>query len=340
MELQLTIQQKNKGKIVILASVRQHEVITFAEWQQKPMNDSHKIEVLEINCPKALEETSDNIDSSHGSTEPQTNCRQAFTPNDYESKLIDLEPVSVEYDLIWNPVENPSANALPMEDLVACGRKIASVRDRTRSEVLKGCRNRFYAGGVSRNTVREPISLNLLRRVERSLHRHRAERFCRVRSRKEQDPRYTQLQSSAFLAFVHRSQVSDIMDIEGFIPARDYTHRDPISKLELGCIDDIVFLTSAQLEPIYSAGANTAGTGLISSNDKSVDIFQILVVGKRAWTGASLDDPKHLDLDFRTKGLNAPGRMNYQLVATYRDRVFIQNHNWITVIETGVVHRQ
>lgn len=337
MELFVYPKEIERAKNTILQSVKQHKTLDIATARETSKLGKQKIEVLDISRPSDKPERN----MTRHSHQALTKRAPPFTPNDYQSKSLALDETNVECAIASDYSSTPPIHTLSEEDLLQCGEEIALERDKNRLSILNTCSNRFYAGGVSRNTVCKPIDVNLLRQMERSLNRNRAERFCSELSQNNRESKILQLRPPAFLAFVHPDQETDIKGLAGFIPTTQYVHRDPISEIEIGCFDDFIFLTTPVIQPIDSEGANVAHTGLLSTDGKRVDVFQMIVTGKRAWTGASLDDPESIDLkvkETRTAGFSQ-SKSNDKLVVTYWDGVYIQNHSWLSIVETGIQSR-
>lgn len=216
------------------------------------------------------------------------------------------------------------------------GERIGLVREMVRYGVLKGCSNKFYAGGTSRASVDKTVSKALLRKITRSLTGNGARMVTSVLAA---SPNYaTSPIEAAFLVFCHTDMEHDIRELEGFKHVSEYGSRKPVHEDELGSCDRYRFIVSRHLTPMPSAGAAVGATGLISSDDANIDVYPLIVVAKDAWADLALRggdsfDPTHIPVGQKTKD-DPHGQRGY-VGAIFWDAAFIQNDGHMAVAECG-----
>jgi len=216
-----------------------------------------------------------------------------------------------------------------------CGQRMGLVREKIRYGALKACTNVSYAGGTTRATVDETISLNLLRSTTRTLIGNRCDLITQILSA---SPNYSTTPIEAgFLVFCHSDMEHDIRELPGFTPCAEYGHMKPMHPLELGAADRYRFIISPELSAITDAGLAVGATGLKTSGTK-VDVYPVIVVADDAWgdvalRGASSFQPHHLPHTMRSK--DDPLNQRGYIGCKFWSAVFIQNDGWMAVLECG-----
>lgn len=256
---------------------------------------------------------------------------------------LDCQDITVqikEYAAIYyytNFVEDMYEDDVPAAQKEVLGQRMGLVREMIRYGTLKGCTNKFYAGGNSRSTVDGKISLAMLRKVSRSLKGNRAEFITSVLSA---GPAYnTTSVEASFLVFVHTDAENDIRNIEGFKEVAVYAQRKPVHNLEIGSADNYRFIISPELSSIANAGAAVGSTGLYSTGGSFIDIYPFIVVAKDAWGDVALKgsrsfDYSHLKPSQKDKS-DILGQRGY-VGAKFYSAMFMQNDGWAAVAECGV----
>ncbi len=234
-------------------------------------------------------------------------------------------------------VEDMYEDDIPKAQKEVLGQRMGLVREMIRYGTLKGCTNKFYAGGSSRSTVDNKITLNMLRKVSRSLKGNRADFVTSVLAA---GPAYnTTPVEAAFLVFVHTDAENDIREISGFKEVSTYANRKPVHAMEIGSADNYRFIISPELSSIANSGALASGTGLYSTGGTYVDIYPFIVVAKDAWGDVALKGSRSFDYSHLTPSQKDKsdilGQRGYCGVKFY-SAMFIQNDGWCAVVEAGV----
>lgn len=219
---------------------------------------------------------------------------------------------------------------------VQTGERMGLVRELIRYGALKGSTNKFYAGGTTRLTVDEAISIGNLRNVTRSIMGNEGKLITKIL---DASPKYnTAPVEAAYIVFCHSDCENDIRELPGFKETSEYGSRKVMHTMELGSTDRYRFIISPQLSPITNAGATAAGTGLVTSGTL-VDIYPMIVVAEDAWGDVALRgtdsfDPTHIPASQKDK--NDPLGQRGYIGSKFYSASFVQNDGWMAVIECGV----
>lgn len=168
--------------------------------------------------------------------------------------------------------------ALLRELMNLLGDSAALTVETLRFNVLKSGTNVFYANGAARNAVNTPITLDLQRRITRSLKRQNAPMITSVI---KSSPAYnTQPIEASFIALVHPDVENDIRDMDGFISTKHYASVTPFAG-ELGSVEDVRYIRSTVIEPWPNAGG--AAGDMISTTGTAADVYPILYMARDAF---------------------------------------------------------
>lgn len=139
----------------------------------------------------------------------------------------------------------------------------------------KGGTGVSYANGAARTSVNTPISLNKQRAVVRTLRANKAKKITRVLSG---SPDYgTYPVEAAYVAVGHTHLEHDIRGMPGFTPVAEYGSMKPICPEEIGAVEDVRYVLSADLAPFTDAGG-TAGS-MVSTTGTSADVYPLIFMG-------------------------------------------------------------
>lgn len=228
---------------------------------------------------------------------------------------------------------------IPDEMKIQTGERMGLVREMIRYGALKGCTNKFYAGGTTRATVDEVISLNLLRKITRSILGNRGKLITRILSGSADFN--TSPVEAAMLVFVHTDAENDIRNLEGFKEVAAYGQRKPVHEMELGSVDRYRFIVSPELSSIPDAGAAIAGTSNYSTTGTNADIYPFVVVAQDAFGDVALRgmrsfEPMHIPHGQKDKS-DPLGQRGY-IGSIFWSAMFVQNDGWMAVAECAVTN--
>lgn len=216
------------------------------------------------------------------------------------------------------------------------GQRMGLVREMIRYGALKGCTNKFYAGGTSRVTVDETVGLSLLRKITRNLLGNRAELITTILSA---SPNYaTKPVEAGFIVYGSSDMEHDFREIPGFTPCAEYGQRQPLHELELGSADRYRFIVSPELNSIPDSGAAVGATNLYSTTGSNIDVYPLIVVADEAWGDVALRGRESFDVTHLPHGMKDKsdplGQRGY-ICAHFRSASFVQNDGWMAVAECG-----
>lgn len=269
---------------------------------------------------------------AHELTEGVTPSADTLVPQDIQ---VTIKQYGCLYQLTDQTVDTYEDD-VPAEMKKQCGERIALVREMIRYGVLKACTNVFYAGGgATRAAVNAKISLNLLRKISRNLQANHAKRITGILAPSVMIA--TKPVEAAYLVFVSTDAEADVRDLPGFTHVSAYGSRKPVHSQEIGSCENFRFITSAELAPYPSAGANVGNSGLMGTG--RVDVYPFIVVGEDAWgqlalRGGDSIDPTYIPPGVKDKS-DPLGQRGYVGAKFYMACTML-NEGWMAVAEAGV----
>lgn len=271
--------------------------------------------------------------AGHQTSEGVTPDADTLTPQDI---TVNLNQYSCLY-MYTDKVASLYEDNVPDEMKTQTGERMGLVREMIRYGALKGCTNVFYAGGTSRATTDEAVSLGVLRKVSRSLLGNRGSMVTKILSA---SPNYnTAPIEASFLVFCHTDCENDIRELPGFISTAEYGQRKVMHELELGAVDRYRFIVSPELSSIADAGAAVGSTGLKSTSASNIDVYPMIIVAEDAWGDVALrgmDSFKVTHIPHSQTDKNDPLGQRGYVGAIFWSAAFVQNDGWMAVLEAGV----
>jgi N4-gp56 family major capsid protein len=270
--------------------------------------------------------------SNHLVTEGVTPTAEVIT---YQDVAVSLSQYACLYSYT-DKAADLYEDDIPGDQKVMVGERMGLVREMIRFGSMKACTNAFYAGGTSRSTVDERISLNLLRKVAAGLLANHTKPKTRILAA---GPDYdTSAVEAGFLVFVHTDCESDIRDLPGFIPADKYASKQRVNPNEIGSVERYRFIVSPELSAYADSGAAIGTTGLYSTTGTSLDVYPFIVVGEEACFDVALSGEDALDvihLPHTMESKEDPLKQRGYVGAKFWSAVLVPNNGWMAVIEAG-----
>lgn len=222
-----------------------------------------------------------------------------------------------------------------MKSLLA--KRMGLVQEMIRYGSMKAATNVLYAGGTTRVTVDEAISLPVLRRAARTLLNNHAGKKSKIIAA---GPDYdTSAIEEAYLVFVHTDGAADVRDLPGFVPVSKYAGFKPISPKEIGSCEEFRFVLSPELASYADAGAAIGATGLFSTTGANIDVYPFVICGEDAVFDVALKGADSFNLSViphTQKDKNdILGQRGY-VGASFWSAVLVANNGWMAVVEAGV----
>ena len=301
----------------------QSDTVSFRRWLPKGGSTTNSTTINTISVDA----------TAHLQQEGVTPEADTITPQDISVQLNQYSCMYMYTDKTADLYEDK----IPDEMKIQCGERMAVVREMIRYGTLKGATNKYYAGGTTRGTVDETISLNILRNVSRGLSGNYAEMVTRVLS-PSQDFNTTAIEAG-YIVFAHTDAEHDIRELPGYIPLASYGQRKPIHPLELGSVERYRFILSPLLAPIIDSGAALGSTGLESTGNSLIDVYPFIVVAEDAWGDVALRGMRSFKINHlphNQPDKSDPGGQRGYLHASFWSAMFMQNDGWAAVIEAGV----
>jgi N4-gp56 family major capsid protein len=233
-------------------------------------------------------------------------------------------------DLHEDPVLNDAATQ--------AGENIGRTIEALNYSVVRAGTSVFYANGTSRTAVNTPITLNKLRAAVRYLMAQKAMKITKILSGSSKFA--TVPVEAAYVAVCHTDCVADIRNLAGFTPVANYGSMEPISEYEVGVVEDVRIIASADLTAIADAGGAKLGASgtMISTSGTSADIYPIIIFGQDAWGHVALRGqgavaPSIIPVQTKTKD-DPLGQRGYVGWKTWWAGLIL-NQTWMTRIEVG-----
>ncbi len=270
--------------------------------------------------------------SNQQTSEGVTPTADTLTATDVTATLVQYGVLYAVTDVATDLYEDD----IPAEMKKQTGERVGLIREMVRYGALKAATNAFYAGGTSRATVDETLSLNLLRKVTKSLLANHAKQITSILAPSANFA--TAPVEAGFLVFCHTDMEPAIRNLPGFKHVAEYGQRKTISEFEIGSVERFRFILSPELAPYIDSGAAVGATGLYSTGASNIDVYPCIVVGEDAWGQVALRGANSLDVTWLppgTKDKNDPlGQRGYIGAKTYLTALML-NQGWAAVVEAG-----
>jgi N4-gp56 family major capsid protein len=182
-----------------------------------------------------------------------------------------VEITDVISDLAEDPVLADAA--------MLCGEQAGATVEQVIYGAVKAGTNVQYANGTTRGAVNTPMTLVVQRKITKFLKAQKAKKITSILSA---SPGYaTRAVEAAYIAVAHTDCETDIRGMAGFIPVASYGTRQPVCDEEVGSVDDVRYVLSADLAPYPDAGG---AKGLMqSTSGTNADVYPLIVFGKEAY---------------------------------------------------------
>lgn len=183
-----------------------------------------------------------------------------------------------DYVTITDVVMDTHEDPVLREATTIMSEQAAMTIETIRYNILKAGTNVFYANGGARNAVNTTITLALQRQITTALLRQNTKLITSV---VKSTPDYrTEPVEAAFIALAHPDLETDIRNMAGFIPTKQYGTTTPFEN-EIGSVERVRYLTSTIFAPFADAGG---AKGLMRSTSGTLaDVYPILYLGKDAY---------------------------------------------------------
>lgn len=206
---------------------------------------------------------------------------EGVTPSATQFRYEDVQGTLKQYgqvvevtDVIEDVAEDPVLKDASMQ----CGKNIGRTFEKLRWGVLRSGTNVAYANGAARSAVNSELTLNLQRRVIRTLRAQKAEMHTEILSGSIFEN--TTPIEAAYIAVGHTDIESDVRTLAGFTPVAEYGQRKPIHACEIGSVENTRYCLSPDLPPFLGAGGTPTG---VLGTGGSADVYSLLFFGMHAY---------------------------------------------------------
>lgn len=255
----------------------------------------------------------------------------------YEDVSVSLKQYGMVIE-ITDKIEDLHEDPVLNDATIQAGENIGRTLEALNYAVVRAGTSVFYANGTARTAVNTPVSLNKFRAAIRYLKSQKAMKITKILSGSSDFA--TRPVEAAFVAVCHTDVESDIRNLAGFTPVAEYGQRSPISENEFGTVEEIRFITSADLTPFADAGGVLAGASgnMVSTSGTSADVYPIIIFGQDAWgmvalRGQGAVSPSIIPVGQKTKD-DPLGQRGYVGWKTWYAGLVL-NQTWMTRIEVA-----
>lgn len=257
------------------------------------------------------------------------------------AQKMSYEDVTVQLKQYGKPIEITDQVVDMAEDPVLkdasmlAGEQAAETVEAITYGVVKGGTSVSYANGTARAQVNTAITLNKQRAVTRSLKAQKAKKITKVL---DGSVNYnTSPIEASFVAVGHTDLEADIRGLAGFTPVAEYGNRKPICAEEIGSVEDVRYILSADLDPFQAAGSATLNS-MVADDSTNVDVYPVLFFGREAFglvplKGSKAITPRVINPDTVDKS-DPMGQRGYVSWKTYFAAVIL-NETWMHRLEVG-----
>lgn len=270
-------------------------------------------------------------------TAADTPLTEGVTPTATQFSYEDVSATLAQYGQvveITDKIEDVAEDPVLQDASIQCGENIGRTIEKLNYGIVKAGTNVFYANGSARTDVNTAISLSKQRAVTRALNAQKAKKITRILSGSN-DFATSPIQA-AYVGVCHTDMENDIRNLPGFVPVAEYGSRQPISEMELGSVDDVRYIVSADLDPFEDGGAATST--MISTSGTVADVYPVLYFGQDAWASVALRgqgavSPTIIPVGQKTKD-DPLGQRGYVGWKTWWAGVIL-NQAWMARLETA-----
>ena len=203
--------------------------------------------------------------------------------------------------------------------------------------MLQGSTITYWAGGSSTDSVAGILDYDLQGRAVRTLNANKAKKFTSIVTGGVKQATFPV--EAAYICFAHTNLEKDIRNMDGFVPVARYGSQTTIHEMELGTVDSVRYVLSADLSPMLGAGVEaTAAPALLSDDGSNIDVYTCVFVGMDAYgtlnlAGKGVFTPVVVPVGQPSMSdpLGQQGSVGWKMYSAET----ILNSDWIVIAEVG-----
>lgn len=264
--------------------------------------------------------------------------QEGVTPNSTQFRYDNVSATLKAYGMvaeITDVIEDTHEDPVLNDMAAAAGENIGRTIEALTFGVLVGGTSVFYANGTARTDVNTVITLNKIRAITRFLKAQKADMYTKVL---DSSVKYaTRWVEAAYIAVAHTDLEADIRNLAGFQPTAAYGTRSLVHDNELGTVEGVRFILSADVTK-WADGGGAKGT-MYSTTGTSADVYPILFFGRDAFgtvalRGENAVNPTIIPPGQRTKD-DPLGQRGYVGWKTWHTTAIL-NQLWMARLEAAV----
>lgn len=256
---------------------------------------------------------------------------EGVTPSADTLTAVDVTATLQQYSCLYAVTDKTVdlyEDDVPAEMKKQAGERVGLLREMVRYGALKGMTNVFYGGtGNSPATVNGSISINMLRKMTRSLKANHAKMITSILAPSANFA--TAPVEAAYLVFCSTDMEPAIRDLPGFKHVSEYGQRKPVHEQEIGSVESFRFVLSPELAANINTGAAVGTTGLYSTGGSNIDVYPLIVVGEDVWGQVALRGADSIDVTYIPPGqkdkTDPLGQIGYIGAKTWMTAVVLNN---------------
>lgn len=210
---------------------------------------------------------------------------EGATPTAHIMSYVDVSATLLQYgDVveISDKVADLSEDPVLRDAAMLSGEQAAATIERLTWNIVQGGTNVFYGaiGDAARTDVNDNISLNRHRAVTAFLRAQKGIKINRMLTGSE-DFNTTPIEAS-YIAFGHTNLDPSVRDMAGFSDPSKYGTRERLSEFEIGSVEDVRYILTADITFFADAG-NTTLNGMQSTSGSQTDVYPVVYVAREAY---------------------------------------------------------
>lgn len=281
--------------------------------------------------------TSTNVDtfaSTQTTVEGVTPSSDTLTPTDVTLTLVQYLVLYCVTDQTVDMHED--GDVIPDEAKRQTGQRMGLIGEMVRYGAYKAGTTIYYSGGSSRGTVTNTVTINMLRKVAKTLLANHAMPVTKILVPSTSFA--TAPIEAAFVVFCHTDLEPAIRDLPNFKDIANYAQRKPIHEMEIGSCERFRFVLSPELAGYPDTGAAIGATGMTSTTGSLIDVYPLIMMAEEAVGQVHLGGVENWDawyLPPSQRDKSDPGGQRGYVGAKWYYTAGILNQGRLAVVEAG-----
>lgn len=212
-----------------------------------------------------------------------------------------------QYVEITDAIEDTAEDPVLKDATMILGENLGRTREALLYAIVRAGTSVSYANGTARNQVNTAITIGKLRSVVRSLKASKALPITRVLDGSPNEN--TTPVEPAYICFCHTDCEADIRELPGFRPVAEYGQRKTVDDHEFGTVENVRFVSSADLDPFVDAGGAHGGT-VVTTSGTQADVYPMIFTGQDAFGAVTLKGNKNSGMESVQLLVNPVGKVD------------------------------